>query len=848
MLGKTIGRYEILAELGRGANGVVWKARHTLLPSRLVALKVLSENLWSSAQARDRFLREAIAVSKLDHPGIATLYDAEEVDGQLYIAFKLIDGGTVAQRTAKGPLPLRKAVMVGRDAAEALAHAHAHGVIHRDLSAGNIMVDREGRGVLVDFGLARAGEQSATLTTGMVAGTLPYMPPETLRGEAVDARSDIYSLGAVMYRMITGRTPFEGEHAEEIVHRILNTRPAPPSASCPAAPPELDDIVLRALEKNPRDRYANAAEMARTLGEVLERPALRDDAHQRVSPVGRLAHGFARTLRRRSARWAVGIGTAAVVAVTALGIAWLDGWRPDFLTRTPTVAVLPLRNLSEDPSESGFLTDGFGEQLADRLSDLQGLLVLPWLTTRGIDPSRTLPAIARQLHTQLLVTGSYRTDGDSIHVSISVVDGQTGYQRWAQAFDRPMEDLLSVQADLATSVAERLKGRVTLEEKNQLAVPAARNGEAWEFYLRGAEYLTTGDPKEFAKAESFFDHALELDPQLAEAHVGLGAIHNATYFGQLGPGERDLEISREHFDKALEINPNLIAALRGRLQIHLDRDETEECLKIAQKAKAMGSHRIEALLLAGEAYSWGLMPDKAIPFLERAIELDPASPAALWDLVYSLQWTGQNKRAFQAGATYLERFGEDTEVYLWMGVAANAMGSHDTAAAMFDRAIETGGETRDLRTDEVAVWFYLQRGRPERAKELLSRMATALEGRLAAYPSNARVRSSLVEVYALLGRKADALHQLEVLMPQISRPGYRDQAVPAVAVALLYLGCVEQARQVFGILRRGDIAGSWGELKIYGYLMASMVTQAEFRRFRAEGEAALTRLRAKYGG
>jgi tetratricopeptide (TPR) repeat protein len=366
-------------------------------------------------------------------------------------------------------------------------------------------------------------------------------------------------------------------------------------------------------------------------------------------------------------------------------------------------------------------------------------------------------------------------------------------------------------------------------------------------YLRGSEYFSTGDPKVFSKAESFFDRALQLDPQLAEAHVGLGAIHNAIYFGQMGPGERDLEISREHFNKALEINPGLIAALRGQLQIHLDRDESEECLKIARKAAAMGSNHIEALLLAGEAYEFGNMPQKAIPLLERAVRVDPASAAALWDLVIALQWTRQNPRAFQAGATYLERFGEDTEVYLWMGVAASAMGSNDRAAAMFDRAIETGGETRDLRTDEAAAWFYLQRGRRERAKEILSRMASALEERLAAYPNNGRVRSSLVEVYALLGRKADALHQLEILMPQISRPGYRDQAVPLVGAALLHAGCVEQAKAVFATLRHGDMAGSWGELRIYDFLAASLADQPEFQRFRAEGEAAMARLAAKYG-
>lgn len=860
LIGKTLGRYRILARIGAGGMGEVYRAHDAIL-RRAVALKVLPASASADPDRLRRFEQEAQATGALNHPNILAIYDFGEYEGSPFAVTELLEGETLRERLGAGGVPIQKAVEYGIQIARGLSAAHEKGIVHRDLKPENLFITNDAHVKILDFGVAKlmqpevpegdGGEVNTPTQTeaGVVLGTTGYMSPEQVRGGAIDQRSDLFALGCVLYEMVSGRRAFSGATPADTMSAILSHEPSALSTLNDAVPPDLDRAVRRCLEKNPRERFQTAWDLASELGRLteLQFPLKRAHAGRWLAPAG-----VRRVLKRRWARLTIGVGAGVAAVVVALGIAWLTVWRPESAwlggNRALPVAVLPLRNLSEDPTESRFLTDGFGEQLTARLTDVQGLLVLPWLTTRGVDPSRPLPALARGLHTRMLVTGSYRTDGDSIHVSIAVVDGRTGYQRWARAFDRPMDDLLSVQSDIAASLGEQLKGRITPEEKSQLAAPAARNEEAWALYLRGSEYFSSGDPNVFSRAESFFERSLELDPRLAEAHVGLGAIHNAIYFGQLGPGERDMEIAREHFDKALEIKPDLVAALAGRLQIHLNRDEPEECLKIARKAEAMGSTRIEAVLLAGQAYAWGFMPDKAIPLLERAVELDPANPAALWHLVYSLQWTGQNQRAFQAGATYLNRFGEDTEVYLWMGVAAGEMGSPDKAAAMFDRAIEWGGESRDFRTDEVAAWFLLRVGKKERARKLLTHMASVLEERLAAYPTNVRVRSSLVEAYALLGRKADALRQLEILMPQISKPGYRDQSVPTVAVALLYAGCVREAKQVFDILRGGEIAGSWSECKSNPSILVLMADQPEFQRFRVEGEAAMAKLHAKYRG
>lgn len=753
MLGKAIGRYEILSELGRGANGVVWKARHSLLPDRLVALKVLSDDLWSSKQARDRFLREAIAVSRLDHPGIATLYDAEEVEGQLYIAFKLVEGGTVAHRTEEGPMPLREAVNIGRDAAEALAHAHAHGVIHRDLSPGNIMVNRDGRGVLVDFGLARAGEQSATATTGVVVGTLAYMPPEILRGEAADARSDIYSLGAVLYRMITGRAPFEGVHAEGVVFQILNSRPVPPSAVNSAAPPELDDVVLRALERNPHDRYANAIEMARALGDALERPGLREGAMERISPGSRLMSRVRRALRRRPSSRAVALSGVSCALLAGLGIAWTMGWVPVFTARKPVVAVLPTRNLSEDPTESAYLSEAFGEALVTRLGQVSSVRMVPWLTTqRFTDPKQRLEAVGRELRADKLVVGSYRSDGDRVQVTVALVDARTGLQSWSQAYEERVEDIFALQRGVATGIASHLGARLSDAESHQLGVPPSKSPQAYEFYLRGAVLMNSEDSQQIAMAGPFFEQALKLDPDLAVAAVGLGAVKTDLYFRGQG-GLAGLDEAELDFRRALSLDPKLHSAVWGLIRVAFEHEigRDERILRL-WKSLNVGGDDAEALLVRGVAYTLAGLPDKAISILDRVLELDPGSQAGAFYRVLAESWAGEPELATTHAKAYLRKFGEDPEIYHWLGLSLYLQGEKSQARLCFTRILELFGENpSNTYSVWTAILLYRELGERARADSLAEHWLGLAEARSRANPDNERARGAWSDIALLLG-------------------------------------------------------------------------------------------------
>jgi len=739
MLGKTVGRYEILSEIGRGANGVVWKARHSLLPTRLVALKVLSENLWTSPQARERFLREAIAVSKLDHPNIATLYDAEEVDGRLYIAFKLVDGESVATRMANGALSIADAVRVARDAAEGLSHAHAHGVVHRDISPGNIMIDRGGRGVLVDFGLARAGEQSTTATVGAVAGTLHYMAPEALRGNVVDARSDTYSLGAVLYRMITGDTLFEGRTSQEIMYQVLNGRVTPPSKHRPEVPSELDDAVLRAVERDPRDRYTAVDEFSLALAGVLARPGVQDGTPASGSRLGRALAATRRAIRRRPSRRILMMQLAACALAVAVGIAWTRGWRLGLTTHVPVVAVLPVQNTSEDPVETAYLGEALGQELVSRLGQVSSMRLVPWMTSQRFRDTKAKPQdVARELHADKLVVGSYRSDGERVKVTMTLVDARSGLQAWSQVYEESVDDLFSLQQGVATGIAAHLGERLTQQDRDRLGTAASTSPEAYEWYLRGASFMNSPDPATIAMAGPYFDKALEIDPKLAAAWVGVGAVKADLFFRGLA-GMADLAVAERAFLRALELDPKLYAAERGLVQVYEDEGQRERALGIARR-HAAEVNGPEALLVRAWAYTSVGLPEVALPIFERVLELDPANQAAAWYRVIAASWAGRLDTMDEYARSYMQRFGEDPELYDWLAVGLYARGRPAAARASMVRALELfGDEQSNLYSVVQAVALFQDLGERERADSLAEHWLANLDGRIHSYPDNGRL-------------------------------------------------------------------------------------------------------------
>ncbi|HEX6849790.1 MAG TPA: serine/threonine-protein kinase, partial [Candidatus Polarisedimenticolaceae bacterium] len=497
--GTPFGRYRMIERLGQGGMAVVWRAEDTLL-GRSVALKFLRPELEDSETARRRFLREARSASRLDHPGIGTVYDFGEQDGRPYLAMQLIEGGTVAARLAeRGPLALREAVTLARDAAQALDHAHRRGVTHRDISARNLMLSRDGRVVVVDFGLAALDDGVSLTQTDAVVGTAAYMSPEVIQGEKADPRSDQFSLGVVVYEMLTGSRPFDADRIGTVLWRVVNEPMELPSSRRADIPAVLDRLLSGMLAKAPTDRYPSLGAVADELDDLLRTgslPESRDETATLV-PGSRPTSAPMRASSTRASRPApssksrflwIAVAGLGVLMVSAAIQAWMQrGTEPTAASsdvRFRSVAVLPLRNDSTAKSETEHLGEGLAQSLISKLTQVGGVEVTPWMTSRRFrDPADDPSRVAAELGVEALLVGHFRADAERLRGTITLIDGGTGRQVWADDFDEAAGDLFRVQNRIALAAATRLSGALTGTQVDRLTTPIGSNAEAYELYL-----------------------------------------------------------------------------------------------------------------------------------------------------------------------------------------------------------------------------------------------------------------------------------------------------------------------------------------------------------------------------
>jgi TolB-like protein len=761
--GRMVGRYRIVSKLGQGGMGAVWKAVDTRL-HRTVALKLLPESLAASQEARIRLLREARNAANLDHSGIATVFDADQVDGRLYIAYKLVDGETVSDRVARGTLSLAEAITIAIQAGQALGHAHQRGTLHRDVSGGNIMITSDGRAMIVDFGLALPEDGSRVTEPGTVMGTKGYMAPEMLLGQMVDRRSDVYGLSAVLYQMLAGRLPIEAPTWDAMYPKILNEVPRPPSDWRHGIPGELDRIVLKGLAKSPEDRYQDTDAMIADLTALMDSGAAAAfDAQEIPKRTGRwqwfeaqrrrLRRALTRPMTYRQRTAAAGAVVAAFVVIAALLI-----WKWDALTgggvpAFSSVAVLPPTNESEDLETSSWFS-GVGEHLVTQLSQLEGIRVSPWQTTKSMAYSRRpYKEVARELGVSALVIGTFREREGLIHVQLGIVNGRDGLQDWAQEFEEPVERLFELQRDMALAVAGHLRGRLSETERVAIVPDASRSADAYVFYLRGAEAQQEDDPVSNDFALSMYERAIKLDPYLAEAYVGVGSICSDRYFRGGEGGRAALEEAERNFRHALTLDPDLGGAQRGLITTFWERGERESCLVIGRNAAARGPGDVDALLVRSWAYVVSYLADKAVPLLDRVLELDPANETAYLYRVIATTWAGEYAEALKSARAFENKFGEDPEVLCWQAVALHTLGNQSEASETFERSIALFQNNSNLYVNAWAAAHYLEVGDTLRAHEILAAGAVISEQRLSAYPDNLRVRAILSGLYSLLGKR-----------------------------------------------------------------------------------------------
>ena len=612
--------YELLNEVARGGMGIVYRAKQRA-PSRIVALKMILPAHLNSPGAVNRFRAEAEAAASLDHEGILPIYAVGEHDGAPFYSMKFAEGGTLSTKIDNyGDKPRQVAALIAK-LARAVAFAHEHGILHRDLKPGNVLFDSAGKPYVSDFGLAKWLQRECDLTqTLAILGTPYYMAPEQATdSRGVTASADVYSLGAILYHLLTGRPPFAGETPMEVLHRAETESPKPPRLTNQHVPRDLETICLKCLAKEPATRYASAAALAEDLERWLK--------HQ---PIQAKRSGFVTQGRK----WVRRNPTTAVLAVLLIALAAsvsFTVWnrRPAVII-PKSVAVLPFENLSND-ANNAYFADGIQEEILTRLAGIADLKVISRTSTQQYQSKpRNLSQIAKQLGVANILEGSVQKAAGQVRVNVQLINAQTDSHLWAETYDRKLTDVLSVESEIAKSVAESLQARLNGREEHALAVKPTKNPEAYDAYLRGLAFEARSYrytyPDLWRKAVDCYQRAAELDPNFASAWSRLSGLNAHLYFSnsvETNSAARG-DAAKRALENAQKLAPDSSETLLalGYYQYWVLRDYPAAKTTFARVSKLLPSSSEAPLALALIAEREGHW-DESVDNFERALSLDP---------------------------------------------------------------------------------------------------------------------------------------------------------------------------------------------------------------------------------
>jgi len=664
--------------------GVVYLAEDTKL-GRRIALKLLPAEWTRNSGARVRFLHEAQTAAALNHPNICTIHEVDEADGQVFLAMEHIEGESLRDKIERGPVKIADVISTSLEVGQGLAAAHARGIVHRDVKPGNVMLTSDGRAKVLDFGLALAPERTRLTVEGKTTGTVSYMSPEQSRGEQVDHRTDIWSLGVMLYEMLTGQRPFAGEHEQAIIRAIVNDVPAPPTGLRTGIPLELERVITKAMAKRPEDRYQHVDDMLvdlRAIGRDLESGTM-----TRTAGPLRAAGSGSRAGRRKR----VLAAGAAIVVVVVAGLIW-NASRTQSLDvspasgqaeEKPSIAVLPFLDMSPERDQEYFC-EGMAEELINALTQLGGLKVSARTSSFQFKgPGHDIRQVGHDLGVETILEGSVRKAGSRLRITAQLINVADGCHLWSESFDRDLEDVFAIQDEISLAIVEELEPELLGDKSAGLPGRAAANPEAYNLYLRGRWFWNKRTPPDLTKGIEYFERAIEIAPDYALAYAGMADCYTALAEYSVSPPEgiataaksaalRALEMddtlaeahaalgyikivydwdwkgAEADFKRAIELNPQYASAHHRYAHTLAIMARYDEGLEEITRARELEPHSIGIGKSMGILLCYVGEYDLAIEELERTREMSPDSPLTHLSLGIAYLWKSRSDEALAA--------------------------------------------------------------------------------------------------------------------------------------------------------------------------------------------------------